>query len=40
MCEKGRQIAKKLGTNRIVMIYDRKDHKAMKYDPLALKKAR
>ena len=40
MCEKGRLLAKKLGTNRICMIYDRNDHKKMKYDPLALKKAR
>jgi len=40
MCEKGRQIAKKLGTNKITIIYDRKDHKKMKYDPKALKKAR
>ena len=40
MCEKGRLLSKKLGTNRICMIYDRKDHKKMKYDPYALKKAR
>ena len=40
MLEKGLQMSRNKGTNRIVMIYDRKDHNKMKYDMAALKKAR
>lgn len=40
MCEKGRLLSKKLGTNRICMIYDRKDHKKMSFDKKALYKAK
>jgi len=40
MLEKGYQISRKVGTNRVCIIYDRKDHNKTKYDFKALTKAR
>ena len=40
MVENGRKIAKRLGTNKITIIYDRKDHFKNKFNRKALNEAR